>query len=216
VIVFFMFRIIGAETSKTLPTGLFLFVGIMIWQFFSRAVQDGTMSLRNNSHIITKIYFPRIILPISGVLTAWFEIAVTLCVLFAVCFFQGVALSPRIVLLPGFLVLVSLAALAFSLWLAPINALARDITFILPFALQFGMYATPVLYSGSLIPDRWKFLFYLNPMSTLVEGVRWSIFETEPPPDAAMLALNIAVLIAILIVGLFAFQKFESAVIDGI
>jgi lipopolysaccharide transport system permease protein len=215
-IVLFMFRIIGAETSVKVPTGLFLFAGIMVWQFFSRGVQDGTMSLRNNSHILTKIYFPRLILPISGVMTAWFEIVVTLVVLLAVCVVEGVALSPRIVLLPAFLVLISLAALSLSLWLAPINALMRDITFILPLLLQIGMYVSPVLYGGNLVPERWKLLFYLNPMSTLVEGVRWSIFRNEAPPDPILFAINVATIVALLIGGLLAFQSFESTVVDRI
>jgi lipopolysaccharide transport system permease protein len=216
VIVFFMFRIIGAENPRNVPTGLFLFVGVMTWQFFSRGVQDGTMSLRVNSHILTKIYFPRLILPVSGVLTAWFEIAVTLSLLLAVCLVQGVALSPRIVLLPVFLILISLAALALSLWLAPINALVRDVTFILPFALQFGMYASPVLYGGNLVPERWKTVFYLNPMSTLVEGVRWSVFRNEVMPDPMLLAVNLATILAVLAGGLFVFQFFESTVVDRI
>ena len=216
VIVFFMFRVIGAESPRNVPTGLFLFVGVMIWQFFSRGVQDGTMSLRNNSNILTKIYFPRLILPISGVLTAWFEIAVTLLLLLVACLVLGVALSPRILLLPLFLVVISLGALALSLWLAPVNALVRDVTFILPFALQFGMYATPVLYSGNLVPERWKMVFYLNPMSTLVEAMRWCIFRDEMAPDPTMLVVNVASILALLVAGLFVFQSFESLVVDRI
>jgi lipopolysaccharide transport system permease protein len=214
-IVFFMFRIIGAETSRNLPVGLFLFVGVMIWQFFSRGVQDGTMSLRINRHILTKIYFPRVIL-VSGVLTAWFEILVTMSMLLGVCILQNIELSPRIALLPVFIVLISFASLAVSLWLAPIDVLARDITFILPFALQFGMYASPVLYGAELVPDRWKPVFYLNPMSTLIEGVRWSIFRHEPSPDPAWLALNIITVMILLFGGLWIFHKFESTVVDRI
>jgi len=216
IIVLFMFRIIGAQEPRNLPPALFLFIGVLTWQFFSRGVQDGTMSLRNNSHILVKIYFPRLILPISGVLTAWFEVAVTLTLLLAVCIVEGVALSPRMVLLPFFLVLISLAALAASIWLAPVNALVRDVTFILPFALQFGMYASPVLYGGDLVPERWRALFYLNPMSTLIEGVRWSTFRDEAAPDPIWLAVNIVTIAALLTGGLFVFQKFESTVVDRI
>jgi lipopolysaccharide transport system permease protein len=216
IILLFMFQIIGAQASKTLPAGMFLFVGVVTWQFFSRGVQDGTMSLRNNSQIITKIYFPRLVLPISGVATAWFEILVMLLLLLLVCLVQGIPLSPRIALLPAFLVLISFVALSLSLWLAPINALARDITFMLPIALQFGMYASPVLYSGNLVPERWKLLFYLNPMSTLIEGVRWSLFRDEPAPDPTLLALNVVIMLALLVSGLIAFQKLEPVVIDRI
>jgi lipopolysaccharide transport system permease protein len=215
-IVFVMFRIIGADTSGGLPTAQFLFVGLMTWQFFSRGAQDGTMSLRNNSNILTKIYFPRLILPIAGVLIAWFEIAITLSLLLVVCVIQGIPLSPRLVMLPLFLALTSLAALSISLWLAPVNALVRDVTFILPFALQFGMYASPVLYTGQMVPDRWKLLFYLNPMSTLVEGARWSIFRDAPAPDPVWFAVNVGTILAIIVGGLVMFQKFESTVVDRI
>jgi lipopolysaccharide transport system permease protein len=215
-IVLFMFKIIGASTSASLPAGLFTFVGVLTWQFFSRGVQDGTMSLRNNSNILTKIYFPRIILPISGVLTAWFEIVVTLTLLLIVCLVQGIAISPRVVMLPIFLVLLSLAALAISLWLAPINALIRDVTFILPFALQFGMFASPVLFGEQLVPNKWKLLFHLNPVSTLIEGVRWSIFRDQPAPDPQYFAINLGTIVVLLLAGLVAFQKFESPVVDRI
>jgi lipopolysaccharide transport system permease protein len=216
IIVFFMFKIVGVDNSLNVPTGFFLFVGVMTWQFFSRGVQDGTMSLRTNSQILTKIYFPRMILPISGVMTAWFEIGVTMSLLIVVCIFQGVELSPRIVLVPAFLVLVSLAALSVSLWLAPVNALVRDVTFILPFLLQFGMYASPVLYNGTLVPERWRLLFYLNPMATFIEGVRWSLFQNEPAPDPILFAVNVATVLVLLVAGMFVFQTFESAVVDHI
>jgi lipopolysaccharide transport system permease protein len=215
-VVFFMFRIIGADTSGGLPQGLFLLVSVMMWQFFARSVQDGTMSLRVNSQILTKIYFPRVILPLSGVLTAWFEIVVMLAMLAVVCLYQGVPFSPRILLLPVFLVLISFAALSVAMWLAPLNALIRDITFILPFALQFGMFATPVLYTGQLVPPRWHLLIYLNPMTSLIEGVRWTIFTQSAMPDLGFFAINIATIAALLIGGLVVFQKCEPIVVDRI
>jgi lipopolysaccharide transport system permease protein len=215
-VVFFMFRIIGADTSGGLPPGLFLFVGVMTWQFFSRGVQDGAMSLRNNSNILTRIYFPRVVLPIAGVLTAWFEIVIMLSLLLVVCVIQGVPMTPRLLLLPVFLVLVSFASLSLSVWLAPINALVRDITFILPFALQFGMYASPVLYGGHLVPARWQLAFYLNPLSTLIEGARWSIFRDAPAPDPLWLAVNVITIFVVLVGGLAVFQACESAVVDRI
>ena len=215
-VVLFMFKIIGADTSGGMPAGLFTFVGVLTWQFFSRGVQDGTMSLRNNSNILTKIYFPRIILPISGVLTAWFEIAVTIALLLLICVVQGIPISSRVVMLPVFLVLLSLTALAISLWLAPLNALIRDVTFILPFALQFGMFASPVLFGEQLVPDKWKLAFHLNPVSTLIEGVRWSIFRDQPAPDMLYLAMNTGTIFVLLLGGLVVFQKFESPVVDRI
>ena len=215
-VVFFMFRIIGANTAGGLPQGLFLLVGVITWQFFSRGVQDGTMSLRVNSQILTKIYFPRIILPLSGVLTAWFEIVVMLAMVLLVCIFQGVEFTPRLMLLPVFLALITLTSFAISLWLAPINALMRDVTFILPFALQFGMFATPVLYTGQLVPPRWHLLIYLNPMTSLVEGVRWSIFAAADAPNGTFFAVNVATVVILFAFGLLVFQKCESAVVDKI
>jgi lipopolysaccharide transport system permease protein len=215
-VIFFMFGIIGAKTSGKLPSGIFLFVGVMSWQFFMRATQDGTMSLRNNANILTHVYFPRIILPLASVAVGWVELAIMLALAVLICVLQGVGISPRIVMLPLFFLALSLAALAISLWLAPVNALVRDITFILPFALQFGMFASPVLYSGELVPDRWRTLFYLNPVSTMFDAVRWSIFANAPAPDWMFFAINLATVLVLLVTGLLVFQKLESSVVDRI
>lgn len=215
-VIFFMFSIIGAETSGGAPKGLFLLIGVITWQFFARAVQDGTGSLVTNSAILTKVFIPRLLFPLASIIAAWLDLLVMLLLLLAVCVLYGIPLSGRLLVLPCFLVLVSFAALAIAIILSPINALYRDIGFVIPFALQFGMFLTPVFYTAAYVPQGWKALYYLNPMATLVEGVRWSILPESAPPDLLFLAVNVGTIIIMFMVGLVIFQKLESIVVDRI
>jgi len=215
-IVLFMFGIIRANTSDGSNPGLFLFSGIMTWQFFARGLTDATTSLQNNSGILTKIYLPKLLLPVAMTIAAWFDTLITVVLLLLACAVVGSPLPERVLLLPVFLALVSLASLALGLGLAPINALFRDIGVGLPIMLQFGMYATPVLYAASFIPGRWYAVYHLNPMTTLVEGLRWTVLPESPPPDPTFLAINILSIILTLAVSIVVFKKLESTVIDRI
>lgn len=216
VVIGFMFSIIGANTSGGAPKGLFLFVGVMLWQFFSRAVQDGTLSLLTNSAILTKIFVPRILFPMASAISAWVDLVVMLVFLMIACVLYQVPVSEKLLLFPVFLVLISLAAFTIAIILAPINALFRDVSFIIPFALQFGMFLTPVLYTSDHVPEKWRMLYNLNPLVSLLEGARWSLFPQSAPPDPTFLAINILTIFAALLLGLFLFHKLESTVVDRI
>lgn len=215
-VILLMFNIIGADTSDGAPRALFLFTGVMAWQFFARSVQDGTSSLVTNSGILTKIFLPRIMFPVAAILTAWLDLLVMAVFLIAACLYFGVAFSVNLLMLPVFLVLVSATALAIAIILSPVNALYRDVSFVIPFVLQFGMFLTPVLYTSRHVPDRWQVLYHLNPLSTLIEGVRWAVLPQSPAPDPVYLAINIACIVVALVGGLLVFQKLESSVVDRI
>ena len=216
VVVLFMFGIIRANTSDGSNPGLFLFTGIMTWQFFVRGLSDTNGSLLGHSGILTKIYLPKIMLPFAMMLAAWFDTLIMIILLLVACAIIGNPISERALLLPVFLTLVSFAALAIGIGLAPVNALFRDIGVMLPIVLQFGMYATPVLYAASFIPGRWYAIYHLNPMTSFVEGVRWSVLPQSPPPDPKFLAINILTILVIFVASVVVFKKLEAVVIDRI
>jgi lipopolysaccharide transport system permease protein len=213
-VIFFMFNMIGANTSDGPPPALFLFVGLMTWQFFSRGVQGGTASLASSGGMLTKVYFPRIIPPLATIMSGWIDMAVMICVLIVMLFAWGAVPPHRVVLLPIFIFFVSLAALSVAMLLAPINVLYRDVGLMLPFVLQFGMYASPVLYATHYVPSGWRLLYYANPMSTLVEAVRWSILRDSTAPNFVFLGVNMASVLVLLGIGLVVFQKTEGIMID--
>jgi lipopolysaccharide transport system permease protein len=215
-LVMFMFGIIRANTSDGSNPGLFLFTGIMTWQFFARGLMEANGSLLSHSGILTKIYLPKIMLPFAMTLAAWFDTLIMIALLLLACALFGSPLTARVLLLPVFLSLVSLASLSLGIGLAPINAIFRDVGVALPILLQFGMYATPVLYATSFIPGRWYALYHLNPMTSLVEGVRWSILPESPAPDPLFLAINIATILVGVVASIVIFKKLESVVIDRI
>jgi lipopolysaccharide transport system permease protein len=215
-VVMFMFGIIRADTSDGSNPGLFLFTGIMTWQVFARGVSDASGSLLSHAGILTKIYLPKIMLPFATTVAAWLDTLIMIVLLLLACALFGSPLSARVLLLPVFLSLVSLAALSLGIGLAPINAVFRDIGVALPVVLQFGMYVTPVFYAASFIPGRWYVIFHLNPIASLVEGVRWSILPQSPAPDPLFLAINIVSILFALIVSVVIFKKLEAIVIDRI
>jgi lipopolysaccharide transport system permease protein len=215
-LVMFMFGIIRANTSDGSNPGLFLFTGIMTWQFFARGLMEANSSLLSHSGILTKIYLPKIMLPFATTVAAWFDTLIMIALLLLACAMFGSPLTARVLLLPVFLSLVSLASLSLGIGLAPINALFRDVGVALPILLQFGMYATPVLYATSFIPDRWNAIYHLNPITSLVEGVRWSILPESPAPDPLFLTINIVTILFALVASVVIFKKLEAIVIDRI
>ena len=148
---------------------------------------------------------------LSGLL----DLAITFVLLLAMLLYYGLAPSGHVATLPFFVLLTVLLAAGVSLWLSALNALYRDVGFIVPFLLQVWMYATPVIYPASLVPERWQWLLYLNPMTALIEGIRWSILGTEPPNPAGLVA-SIAIMAIILFGGVAVFRRIEGIVADRI
>jgi len=215
-VVFFMFNLIRVNTADGSHQGIFLFSGILAWQFFARGLNDSTGSLQTHSGILTRIYLPKIMLPLASVVATWFDTLILIATLLVTCSLFGIALTPRLLWLPVFLTLISLTSLSVGLGLAPLHALYRDVGLLVPFVLQFAMYATPVYYATRFIPEKYQFLYHLNPMVSLVEGVRWSMLPESPAPDPQYLLINIATVLVALVVSLFVYQKLEAVVIDRI
>jgi lipopolysaccharide transport system permease protein len=214
--VLFMFNIIHVNTADGAHQGIFLFSGIMVWQFFARGLGDATSSLQAHSGILTKVYLPKIMLPLASVTAAWFETLTMIVVLILACLVVGIPLSPRILWLPVFLTIVCLGSLSIGIGLAPLNALYRDVSVALPFVLQLAMFASPVYYATKFIPGKYQLLYHLNPMVGLIDGVRWSLLSESPAPELKYLIINLVSIVVMLGISLFAYQKLESLVVDRI
>jgi len=201
--------------SDGLPYPVFYFSALVPWTYFATALQNCTNVVVENQRVITKVYFPRLILPISPVLSGLVDFSIGFIVMLIVIFSYGIRPGLHVVWLPAFLLLALLTALGVGLWTAALNALYRDVRYVVPFLMQFWMFASPVVYPSSLIPQRFRWLYGLNPMTGVIDGFRWALTGHAQPPGAQLAASVFAVLI-ILAGGLLFFNQMEGAIADRV
>jgi lipopolysaccharide transport system permease protein len=199
--------------SDNLPYAVFALAGLIPWNYFSGAFARGGASLVGSANLISKVYFPRLIIPITSILGGLIDSAIVFGLLIIVMLFFGIVPSIAIVTLPLFLLLAIATALGVSLWLSALNVQYRDVGYLVPFIAQFWMYATPVVYPASMIPAQWRLLYGLNPMTGVVEGFRWALFGTGEPPGL-MFALSVLMVIILLVSGVFFFKRMEDSFAD--
>jgi lipopolysaccharide transport system permease protein len=194
----------------------FYYCGLTAWLLFASAVTSAGNSLLGSQHLITKVYFPRVVLPIASVVTALLDFAIAFVVLLLLMLFYGVAPAPQIALLPVFVGLAAATAIGFGLWLSALSTQFRDVRHIAPFITQLWLFCTPVLYPSSAVGGGWKkVILDLNPMSAVVEGFRWCVLGTvAPAPFALVLAL--VTIVVVLASSLFYFQRVERTLADRI
>jgi lipopolysaccharide transport system permease protein len=166
-----------------------------------------------HQRVITKVYFPRLLLPLSAVLSGLLDFGIGLIVLIAMMLYYRIGLGLAFLLVPAFLLLAILTALGVGLWLAALNAIYRDVRYALPFLVQFWLFASPVAYPSTLVPEKWRWLYGLNPMAGVVEGFRWALTGRGPAPGPMLFASAGAVLV-LLVGGLLYFQKVEGTIAD--
>ena len=203
--------------SGDVPYPVFALAGLLPWQYFSSSMSRVGTGLVNSSQLITKVYFPRLIIPLSGVLSTLVDFAIGFIVLIIMLFIYRIPITPRILMVGPFLLLAIVTALAFGLWLAALNVRYRDINYLIPFLLQLWMYLTPVIYSTAMIPEQYRFLLALNPMTVVVEGFRWSIIgpqSTDPNYSIPLFAVSILITLVTLATGLIYFRKTERTFSD--
>jgi len=194
------------------PYALFTFAALVPWTYFAQSLGNAATSLVGN-RVIARVYFPRLLVPASAVITPLIDFGIALAVMFLLqigWYRQWPA--PTVLLLPLFIVLAAATAFAAGLWFAALNVKYRDVRFVLPFALQFWMFATPIAYPASLVPERWRPLYGLNPVASVVEGFRWSVLGT-PAPGSMLLVSCISVAVA-LWAGLAYFRRVEGTLVD--
>jgi len=210
----FFGRLVGVP-SDGLPYSIFAYSGILPWQLFSRGLNEASMSLVANERVITKIYFPRLLVPVSAVLSSLIDFSVAFIVLVGFVLFYGIQPGLSILALPLFVLLVVTASLGVSVWLAALNVVYRDVRYTLPLLTQIWMFATPIIYPVSVVPEAWRSLYSLNPMVGVVEGFRWSLLGKASPADL-MFVVSALIVVAVFIGGIFYFQRVEQTLADVI
>lgn len=201
--------------SNGIPYPIFTFAALLPWQLFAFALTNSSNSLIGDQKLISKVYFPRLVIPLSSVLAGLVDFAIAFLVLLGLMVWYGIRVTPAVLLLPIFLLLALTSAMAVGLWLSALNVQYRDIRYVVPFLTQFWMYATPIAYSSELIPEKWRWLYSLNPMTGVVEGFRWAILG-KSNLDLVSLGLSAAVVAALLIGGLYYFKRMEASFADVI
>ncbi len=199
--------------SDGLPYPVFAYAGLLPWQLFAFALTESSNSLVGNERLITRVYFPRLVIPISALLAGLMDFCVSLVVLVAMMWWYGIGPTAAIVTFPLFTLLAVLAALAVGIWLSALNVKYRDVRYTLPFLTQFWLFATPVAYPSSLLPEPWRPLLGLNPMAGVVEGFRWSLLGVSHGPGP-LLAVSVAIVLLLLTGGLFYFRRMEASFAD--
>ncbi len=201
--------------SEGLPYAVFAVVGLAPWQLFTRTLADSSGSLLADQRLITRVYFPRIIVPTSVVAAALADFAATAALAGVVMGVNGVAPSANIVWLPCFLALMLMTVLGVGYWLSALYLEFRDVRYVVPFLTQVWLFATPVVYPASLVPDRWQLVYALNPLVGVVEGFRWAVLGSGSGPDAS-LAVSVAVAAAIFLSGMLFFTWRERTFVDAV
>ncbi len=207
------FGYLAKVPSDGIPYPIFAYCALLPWQLFAHALTESSNSLVANERLITKVYFPRLVVPISAVLGGLLDFAIAFVILLLMMAYYGVRPTWAIVTLPAFLLLAMLTALGVGLWLSALNVKYRDVRYTISFLIQFWLFATPVAYSSSIVPARWRALYGLNPMAGVVEGFRWALLGKSTGPGA-LLAVSVAVVILILIGGLYYFRRMEAEFAD--
>ncbi len=199
--------------SGGLPYPVFYYSALLPWMYFAGALQNATNRVVDNQYVITKVYFPRLILPLSAVLSGLVDFCISFLMFVAIMIYYRIHPTAAILLLPLFLLLAILTALGVGLWLSALNAIYRDVRYVVPFLVQFWMFASPIVYPSSLVPPKWRALYGLNPLAGVIEGFRWALTGTGNPPGRMLLVSAGAVLV-VLVTGTMYFQSMETKIAD--
>jgi len=198
--------------SDGIPYPIFAFAALLPWNFFANSLTQASNSLVSSANLIQKVYFPRLVVPISSVLSGVVDFGIAFLVLLAMMLYYRIAPTAGIWLLPVFLLLALVASLGVGMWLSALAVEYRDVKYAVPFLTQFWMFATPVVYPSSLLHEPWRTIYGLNPMVGVVDGFRWALLGTQPP--SSMLIVSGLVSVALLISGTYYFRRMEKTFAD--
>lgn len=198
--------------SEGIPYPLFNYAALLPWTLFASGMNRATQSMVSEQGLIKKIYFPRLILPVSSILSPLVDFVLAFTIFIGMMFYFGFAITMRILWLPFFLILAMMTALGVGLWLSAINVKYRDVAYTLPFLTQLWLFASPVVYSSTLLPERYRIIYGLNPMAGVIEGFRWALLGTTPP--SSLIAVSVVIVIVILVSGAFYFKRMEKTFAD--
>jgi lipopolysaccharide transport system permease protein len=201
--------------SDGVPYPLFVFAALLPWQVFSRAMMEASNSLVADQRLVSRVYFPRILVPMASVIAALFDFSITFLLFLGMMFYYGVHPGLAILSLPLFLFLMAATAVGVGFWLAPLNMEYRDVTYVMPFLTQIWMFLTPVVYPSTLVPEKWRVFYGFNPLAGVVEGFRWALLGVGPGPSP-MLFVSAGVSLALMITGIVWFRSRERTFTDAV
>jgi lipopolysaccharide transport system permease protein len=210
----FVFGTVAKVPTEGIPYPIFAYTALLPWGLFTAALNNASRSLTSNQNMITKIYFPRLVLPLSSVLGGLVDFAIAFLILIVMMIYYKIQPTASLLWLPLFLLLAILTALGVSLWLSAINVQYRDVNYVLPFLTQFWLFLTPVAYSAKVISQKWQLIYSLNPMAGVVNGFRWVLLGTTGPNINT--AISVLITLVVLVGGLFYFRSMEKTFADTI
>jgi lipopolysaccharide transport system permease protein len=210
-----VFGFLARIPSDGVPYPIFAYAALLPWTYFAQAVTSTGNSLVGDAGLIRKVYFPRLIIPLASVVRPLIDFVPSLVILLGMMMWYGMAPTWRLAAFPAFLLLAVVTALAVGLWLSALNVRYRDVGYTIPFLVQCWMFASPIVYPASLIPERWQFLYSLNPVAGIIGGFRWSLLGTDPP-RLDLLAASTSMVLVLLLGGLVFFRHLERSFADVI
>jgi lipopolysaccharide transport system permease protein len=211
-----VFGTLAKLPSNGVPYPIMVYAAMLPWQFFANSLTESSNSLIDNANLLTKVYFPRLIVPAGSVIVGLVDFFISLIILFGIMIWYQYLPDIRILLLPFFLVLAFLASFGAGLWLSALNVKYRDFRYVVPFLVQFGLYISPVGFSSSIVPEKWRMLYFLNPMVGVIDGFRWAILGDAFPVYWPGLALSASLTLLMFIGGLLYFRNMERSFADVI
>ena len=216
VVFVFVFSKLANLPSEGVPYPILVFAALLPWQFFSNAFTEAGNSLISNANMISKVYFPRLVVPTSAVIVSFVDFLISGIILVGLMLWYGFAPDWRVFTLPLFICIGFAAAMGAGLWTAALNVKYRDFRYIIPFVVQFGLYVSPVGFSSAIVPEQWRLLYSLNPMVGVIDGFRWAILGGNSQLYWPGFLLSLFLVILILITGIYYFRKTEKTFADVI
>ena len=213
-------RVANLSAPEGIKYSLLVFAGLLPWQFFATGLAEASGSLIGNERLISKVYFPRLIIPAASVITSLVDFLISLALMFLLLIWYGVTPSVNLVFLPILIVITFFASFGVGVWLTALNVKFRDFKYVVPFVIQLGFYISPVGYTSDvaakMIPENLRFLYYFNPMAGVIDGFRWCFFGEKFPMDWTGLLISVAVTIFFLFIGIRTFRRMEKSFADMI
>lgn len=207
-------RVAKLPSAGNSPYALLVLAGMLPWTLFSTALGEASNSLISNSNLISKIYFPRLIIPSASVITAFIDFLISFSIMIVLMIYYKFLPGPQILFLPVFMIIGFIASLGPGLWITALNVKYRDFRYIIPFVVQFGLYVSPVGFSSSIIPAKWRLLYSLNPIVGVIDGFRWCILGNDSPIYWPGFLVSMAVTLGFLVLGIAKFRKMENSFAD--
>jgi lipopolysaccharide transport system permease protein len=208
-------KVAGMKSEGTSPYAIMVFAGLLPWQFFSTAFSSASESLITNANLLSKVYFPRLIVPTSAIITSFVDFLISFVILIILMGYYRFLPNWHILFLPLFIFIAFLQSFGFGLYLAALNVKFRDFRYIVPFIVQIGLYISPVGFSSSVIPRYWKYFYYMNPMVSVIDGFRWCIIgDGAANPFTGYFALSLVITILIVVYAVYKFRKMEKTFAD--